>query len=71
MGTNNGFLDSQMEPTTYRKLRKTRDVDPLRVPFTEDINLGTLQSGPYVLQVTVEDRAARKIVSQQTAFYVE
>ena len=55
----------------FKKVSSVSDVDPSRVPFTEDINLAGLQSGQYVLQVTVEDRAARKTVSQQTAFYVE
>jgi hypothetical protein len=44
--------------------------DPARVPFTAEINLGELQAGRYSLRVTVEDRAAQKTVSQQTAFYV-
>jgi len=55
----------------FKKVPSGSDVDQARVPFTEGINLGALQSGQYVLQVTVEDRTAHKTVSQQTAFYVE
>jgi hypothetical protein len=55
----------------FKKVPSGSDVDQARVPFTEDINLGALQAGRYVLQVTVEDRAANKSVSQQSVFYVQ
>ena len=55
----------------FKKVPSGSDVDQARVPFTEDINLAALQAGRYVLQVTVEDRAANKSVSQQSVFYVQ
>ncbi|HKO42743.1 MAG TPA: VWA domain-containing protein [Pyrinomonadaceae bacterium] len=55
----------------FKKVPAGGDVDQARVPFTEDINLGALQTGRYVLQVTVEDRAANKSVSQQSVFYIQ
>ena len=51
----------KMEIKRHSWAALTRDVE-------EDINLGALQSGRYVLQVTVEDPSARKTVSQQTGF---
>ena len=55
----------------FKKVPAGSDVDQARVPFTEDINLGALRTGRYVLQVTVEDRAANKSVSRQSVFYVQ
>ncbi|HKO61984.1 MAG TPA: VWA domain-containing protein [Pyrinomonadaceae bacterium] len=55
----------------WKKVPVNADVDPARIPFIEEINLGQLPAGRYVLQVTVEDRVAHKSVSQQTVFYVE
>lgn len=55
----------------FKRVATGTDGDPARVPFNEEINLGGLSAGRYILQVTVEDRAAQKTVSQQTAFYVE
>ncbi|MDQ3803509.1 MAG: VWA domain-containing protein [Acidobacteriota bacterium] len=57
--------------TPFKKVADGTQADPARVPFTADINLGALQAGRYTLQVTVEDRAAQKTTSQQTAFYVQ
>lgn len=55
----------------FKKVPSGSDVDQARVPFTEDMDLAALQSGRYVLQVTVEDRTANKSVSQQSVFYVQ
>jgi hypothetical protein len=55
----------------FKRVATGTDADPARVPFNEEINLGGFSAGRYILQVTVEDRAAQKTVSQQTAFYVE
>lgn len=55
----------------FKKVTEDAQTDPARVPFAADINLSTLPAGRYILKVTVEDRAARKIVSQQTAFDVQ
>jgi hypothetical protein len=57
--------------TPSRKVGTDAQTDPARVPFTAEINLGALQPGRYTLQVTVEDRAAQRNASQQTAFYVQ
>jgi hypothetical protein len=56
--------------TPYRKVGADAQTDPARVPFTAEIGLKDLQPGRYTLQVTVEDRAARRTASQQAAFYV-
>ena len=56
--------------TPFRKVAADAQTDPARVPFTAELSLGDLQAGRYVLQVTVEDRAAHKTASQQAAFYV-
>ncbi|HEX8174818.1 MAG TPA: VWA domain-containing protein [Pyrinomonadaceae bacterium] len=57
--------------TPFKAVVMDAGVDPARIPFTADINLGSLQAGRYVLRVTVEDRAARKTISQQTPFDVQ
>jgi hypothetical protein len=57
--------------TPFKKVAPGAQADPARVPFAAEINLGVLQAGRYILQVTVEDRAAQKTVSQQTAFHVQ
>lgn len=57
--------------TPFKKVAEDAGTDPARVPFTADINLGSLQAGRYVLKVTVEDRVTQKAVSQQTAFDVQ
>jgi VWFA-related protein len=55
----------------FKKVAADTQADPARIPFTTEINLGELQPGRYTLRVTVEDRAAQKTASQQTAFYVQ
>ena len=57
--------------TPFRKVGADAQTDPARVPYTAEINLEGLQPGRYTLQVTVEDGAARRSASQQTAFYVQ
>jgi hypothetical protein len=44
--------------------------DPQRIPFKAKVNLAGLQAGRYVLEVTVEDRAAQKSASQRVPFYM-
>ena len=60
----------EVSATPHQKVTADAQTDPARVPFTAEIDLGALQPGRYTLQVTVEDRAAGKTASQQTAFYV-
>jgi VWFA-related protein len=57
--------------TPFQKIGTDAQTDPARVPFTTEINLVALQTGRYTLRVTVEDRAAQRTASQQTAFYVQ
>ncbi len=57
--------------TPLKKVTAGTQQDPARIPFTAEINLGALQAGRYILQVTVEDHTAQKTASQQTAFYVQ
>jgi hypothetical protein len=57
--------------TPFKTVALDAGVDPARVPFTGDINLRSLQPGRYTLRVNIEDSAARKTVSQQTAFDVQ
>jgi VWFA-related protein len=56
--------------TPFQKVATDAQTDPARVPYTSEINLGALQPGRHTLQVTVEDRAANRTASQQTAFYI-
>ena len=56
--------------TPFRKVGTDAQTDPARVPYTAEVDLGGLQPGRYALRVTVEDRAAGRAASQQTAFYV-
>jgi hypothetical protein len=66
------FRDGQaVISTPFKKVAAGAQTDPARVPFTAEINLAALQAARYILQVTVEDRATQKTVSQQTAFYVQ
>jgi VWFA-related protein len=55
----------------YQKVSADAQTDRARVPFTAEVNLKELQPGRYTLRVAVEDRAAQKTTSQQTAFYVQ
>lgn len=57
--------------TPFKKVTASAGTDTSRIPFTADINLSPLEAGRYILEVTVEDRTAQKIVSQQTAFDVQ
>jgi VWFA-related protein len=61
----------EVSATPHQKVAADAQTDPARVPYTAEINLGDLQPGRYTLQVTVEDSAANKTASQQTAFYVQ
>jgi hypothetical protein len=45
--------------------------DPQRIPFKAKINLAGLNTGRYILEVTVEDGTSGKTASQQTAFYIQ
>jgi VWFA-related protein len=66
------FRDGQaVISTPFTKVTADAQTDPARIPFTAEINLGVLQAGRYILQVTVEDRVAQKTASQQTPFYVK
>ena len=56
--------------TPFQKIVPGPGEDTARVPFASEINLGELQPGRYLLRVTVEDRAARQTVAQQSHFYV-
>lgn len=60
----------EVSATPQQKIPADAQADPARLPYTAEISLGDLQPGRYTLRVTVEDRAADKTASQQTAFYV-
>lgn len=45
--------------------------DPRRIPFKAKINLAGLQTGRYILEVTVGDRTSNKRASQQASFYIQ
>ena len=55
----------------FAKFSVATDADPARVPFVSEIDLTRLQPGAYLLEVTDEDLATHKSVSQQTTFYVQ
>jgi VWFA-related protein len=45
--------------------------DSARIPVSGEIALDSIPSGPYILEITVDDQIARTIVSQQTKITVE
>jgi VWFA-related protein len=57
--------------TPFKPIAQNKQSDPDRIPFNAEINLAGLQSGRYILIVTVEDRASQKTASQRSAFYIE
>jgi VWFA-related protein len=54
-----------------RKIGTPQGTDLARVPYGADIGLSTLSPGRYVLQVTINDRAAKTSAAQQTTFDIE
>ena len=62
-------------PNVLYVVKKTvaqdKQSDPDRIPFNAEINLAGLQSGRYILVVTVQDRARQQTSSQRSAFYIE
>ncbi|HEY0376436.1 MAG TPA: VWA domain-containing protein [Pyrinomonadaceae bacterium] len=54
-----------------RKIGTPQGTDLARVPYGADIGLSTLSPGRYVLQVTINDRAAKTSATQQTTFDIE
>jgi VWFA-related protein len=54
-----------------RKIGTPQGTDLARVPYGADIGLSTLSPGRYVLQVTINDRAAKTSAMQQTTFDIE
>jgi len=57
--------------TPARKIGTPQGTDLARVPYGADIALNNLPAGRYVLQVTVNDRAAKTSATQQTTFDIE
>lgn len=57
--------------TPFKAVTLDASVDSARVPFTADINLGSLQAGRYTLRVNIEERATRKTASRQIAFDIQ
>ena len=56
--------------TPFKRVVPDGQTDPERLPFNADINLAGLQTGRYVLEVTLNDRTSQKTTSQHTVFYV-
>jgi VWFA-related protein len=54
-----------------RKIGTPQGTDLARIPYGADIGLSTLSPGRYVLQVTINDRAAKTSATQQTTFDIE
>lgn len=66
------YKDGQVVLSTpFKKVKADPQADPSRIPYTGEINLGELQGGRYVLEVMVEDHAARRTSTQQAVFYVQ
>jgi hypothetical protein len=57
--------------TPFKTVAQDKQSDPDRIPFNAEINLAGLQSGRYILVVTVQDRARQQTSSQRSAFYIE
>jgi hypothetical protein len=45
--------------------------NPQGTPFSDEIDLNQLASGPYVLEIVATDKATNVSVSQQTRFIIE
>jgi VWFA-related protein len=60
----------ELSSTPFQKVTIAGQPDPARIPFTAEIGLRDLQPGRYTLRVTVEDRAAQRTATQQSAFSV-
>lgn len=56
--------------TPFKTVAPDAGSDPARVPFTADLNLGSLTAGRYTLRVTIEDITTGKTVSQQSPFFI-
>jgi VWFA-related protein len=56
--------------TPFKRVVPDGQTDRERLPFNADINLAGLQTGRYVLEVTLNDRTSQKTTSQHTVFYV-
>jgi hypothetical protein len=56
---------------SFKKISDPALADPARVPVTGEISLRGLSPGKYILDLTVEDRATQKTVSQRATFVVE
>ncbi len=54
-----------------RKIGTPQGTDLARVPYGADIGLSSLPAGRYILQVTINDRAAKTSATQQATFDIE
>ncbi len=66
------FRDNEPVITTpMHKIETEGVMDPTRIPYAADVRLDNLQSGRYLLQVTIVDRVAKTSASQKYDFQVD
>jgi VWFA-related protein len=63
--------DGQIVKTTPMKSVPVASQDLVRIPFGGQIALDSIQSGPYILEIVVDDQIAKTTVSQRTKITVE
>jgi len=62
--------DQPVITTALRKIEPEGIPDLTRLPYAAELRLGDLQSGKYVLHVTVIDRMAKRSISRETQFEI-
>jgi len=62
--------DQPVITTALRKIGTEGVVDLTRLPYAAEISLSDLQTGRYVLHVTVIDRVAKQSISKETQFEI-
>lgn len=63
--------DQVVFSTPFKSVVIDKQEDSRRIPINAEVNLAGFQSGRYLLELTVEDRATQKKAKQHTAFYVQ
>ena len=63
--------DQVVVSTPLKPVVIDKQKDSQRIPINAEVSLAGFQSGRYLLELTVEDRATQKKAKQQTAFYIQ
>jgi hypothetical protein len=62
--------DQPVFTTALRKVGTEGVTDLTRLPYAAEIPLNDLQSGQYILHVTLIDRVAKRSISRETQFEI-